>query len=61
MVEDSADTYYLAVMRILKRSTDRACTTALSRWFHSLAIKTNKALFSWSVWYLGTQNARELF
>ena len=56
----SAGAYCLALMRVLKRSTDAACTAAVSRWFHSLVVRT-KQFFSWSLLHLGTWNVREFF
>ena len=50
----SAGVYCLAVMKVLNRSTDGACTAATSRWFHSLAVRTKKEFFGWSVLHLGT-------
>ena len=36
-------------MEVLKHFNDGVCTAAVSRWFHSLAVKTKQEYYNWSV------------
>ena len=56
-------------MGVLKRSTDGVLEalylwgvhSGVSRWFHSLAVRTREENSNWSVLHLGTWNVRGLF